>query len=68
MSRNPALTYTPGRSATSGSRLFVSIRSGASVNQLFAWSVVPRLARMMRLFCLSMGLPQGCSTLLDGLY
>src|SRR5829696_4257915 len=37
-----------GRSATSGSRLFCSIRSGASVCQLRAVRVVPRGARTGR--------------------
>ena len=32
----PYTTRSSGRSATSGSRLFISIRSGASVSQLFA--------------------------------
>src|SRR5271165_2446604 len=42
----PYTTSSPGRSATSGSRLFMSMRSGASVSQLFALSAVPRGARI----------------------
>ncbi len=38
-----------GCSATSGSRLFISMRSGASVSQLLAESSVPARARMTRL-------------------
>jgi hypothetical protein len=38
-----------GFSATSGSRLFISMRSGASVSQLLAESSVPRGLRMTRL-------------------
>src|SRR5687767_13593341 len=41
----PYTTRSSGRSATSGSRLFMSMRSGASVCQLRAVSVVPRGAR-----------------------
>ena len=43
--RRPARS---GFSATSGSRLFISMRSGASVSQLLAESSVPRAARMTR--------------------
>src|SRR6202007_1698626 len=38
----------PGFAATSGSRLFMSIRKGASVSQLFAESSRPRAARTTR--------------------
>ena len=44
----PYTTRSSGRSATSGSRLFISMRSGASVCQLFALSSVPRGARTSR--------------------
>src|SRR5712692_9601896 len=44
----PYTTRSSGRSATSGSRLFISMRSGASVSQLRAESSVPRGARTMR--------------------
>ena len=44
----PYTTRSSGRSATSGSRLFISIRSGASVCQDRAVSVVPRGARTGR--------------------
>jgi len=37
-----------GSSATSGSRLFISIRIGASLSQLLALSSAPRGARTMR--------------------
>src|SRR5918999_1865672 len=46
----PYTTRSSGRSATSGSRLFISMRSGASVSQLFALSCVPRAARTGRDF------------------
>src|SRR5215813_142990 len=46
----PYTTRSSGRSATSGSRLFISMRSGASVSQLFALSCVPRAARTTRAF------------------
>src|SRR5688572_26782984 len=46
----PYTTRSCGRSATSGSRLFMSMRSGASVSQLFAESCVPRGARITREF------------------
>src|SRR3990167_4288538 len=42
----PYTTSSLGFSATSGSRLFISMRSGASVSQLLAVSVVPRAARI----------------------
>ncbi|MNT44066.1 hypothetical protein D3C72_1805710 [compost metagenome] len=42
----PYTTSSFGFSATSGSRLFISMRSGASVSQLLAVSVVPRGARI----------------------
>jgi hypothetical protein len=42
----PYTTSSAGFSATSGSRLFISIRSGASVSHDFAVSVVPRGARI----------------------
>src|SRR3954468_12102410 len=44
----PYTTSSSGRSATSRSRLFISMRSGASVSQLFAESVVPRGALTVR--------------------
>src|SRR4051812_13300779 len=44
----PYTTRSSGRSATSGSRLFISIRSGASVCQERAVSEVPRGARTGR--------------------
>src|SRR2546422_3390794 len=44
----PYTTRSSGRSATSGSRLFISMRSGASVSQLLALSCVPRGARTVR--------------------
>src|SRR5579863_5916361 len=44
----PYTTRSSGRSATSGSRLFISIRNGASVCQDRAVSVVPRGARTGR--------------------
>ena len=44
----PYTTRSSGRSATSGSRLFISMRSGASVCQDRAVSVVPRGARTVR--------------------
>src|SRR5580700_7833393 len=43
----PYTTNSSGRSATSGSRLFMSIRSGASVSQLFAVRCVPLAARIV---------------------
>src|SRR5687768_17320075 len=46
----PYTTRSSGHSATSGSRLFMSMRSGASVSQLFAESCVPRGARTGRYF------------------
>src|ERR1700723_992775 len=46
----PYTTSSAGFSATSGSRLFISMRSGASVNQERALRVVPRAARMRRGF------------------
>src|SRR5262245_58313052 len=45
----PYTTSSPGRSATAGSRLFMSMRSGASVSQLLAESFVPVGARITRL-------------------
>src|SRR3990167_4312788 len=42
----PYTNSSLGFSATSGSRLFISMRSGASVSQLLAVSVVPRAARI----------------------
>src|SRR5690606_17800292 len=44
----PYTTRSSGRSATSASRLFCSIRYGASVNQDRQLSSVPRGARMVR--------------------
>src|ERR1700691_2345901 len=46
----PYTTSSAGFSATSGSRLFISMRSGASVIQERALNVVPRAARMIRGF------------------
>src|ERR687891_1305832 len=46
----PYTTRSSGRSATSGSRLFISMRSGASVSQLFALSCAPRGERTARDF------------------
>src|ERR1700677_4842728 len=46
----PYTTSSAGFSATSGSRLFISMRSGASVNQERAFKVVPCGARMRRGF------------------
>src|ERR1700690_2098484 len=46
---------SPGRSATSGSRLFMSILSGASVNQLLALSSVPRGLRTTRILSMRAG-------------
>src|SRR5277367_2796615 len=46
----PYTTSSAGFSATSGSRLFISMRNGASVNQERALRVVPRGARMRRGF------------------
>src|SRR4051795_5518642 len=57
----PYTTSSSGRSATSGSRLFISIRSGASVCQLPAVSSVPVAARTVRLVELLMGSPSGWS-------
>ena len=42
----PYTTSSAGFSATSGSRLFISMRSGASVIQVRALKVLPRAARM----------------------
>src|ERR1700727_1270768 len=42
----PYTTSSAGFSATSGSRLFINMRSGASVIQLRALKVLPRAARM----------------------
>src|SRR5450830_167334 len=42
----PYTTSSFGFSATCGSRLFISMRSGASVSQLLAVSVLPRAARI----------------------
>src|ERR1700733_12546312 len=42
----PYTTSSAGFSATSGSRLFISMRSGASVIQLRALKVLPRPARI----------------------
>ena len=44
----PYTTSSCGRSATSGCRLFISMRNGASVSQLLALSVVPVGAAMVR--------------------
>ena len=44
----PYTTRSSGRSATSGSRLFISIRSAASCGQPLQESVVPRGARTRR--------------------
>nr|WP_234753995.1 hypothetical protein [Arthrobacter ramosus] len=44
----PYTTRASGRSATSGSRLFINMRNGASVCQLLAVSSVPRAARTGR--------------------
>src|SRR5262245_21507865 len=44
----PYTTRSAGRSATSGSRLFISMRKGASVSQLRADSAGPRGARTTR--------------------
>src|SRR5687767_283440 len=44
----PYTTRSCGRSATCGSRLFMIMRSGASVSQLLALISGPRGARMMR--------------------
>src|SRR5579862_9710486 len=43
----PYTTNSAGFSATSASRLFISMRSGASVIQLRAVNVLPRAARMI---------------------
>src|SRR5262245_61784451 len=43
----PYTTRSLGRSATSGSRLFMIMRSGASVSQLRALKVCPRGARIV---------------------
>ena len=48
----PYTTSSSGCSATSGSRLFISMRSGASVSQLFADRTGPRGARITRSLCL----------------
>ena len=42
----PYTTSSLGFSATSGSRLFINMRNGASVNQLFVFKVVPLGARI----------------------
>ena len=44
----PYTTSSAGFSATSGSRLFISIRSGASVSHDLADSELPRGARIVR--------------------
>ncbi len=46
----PYTTSSAGFSATSGSKLFISIRSGASVIQVRALKVLPRAARITRGF------------------
>src|ERR1700722_910513 len=43
----PYTTSSAGFSATSASRLFINMRSGASVIQLRALNVLPRAARMI---------------------
>src|SRR5580692_1183232 len=43
----PYTTSSAGFSATSASKLFISMRSGASVIQLRALKVLPRAARMI---------------------
>ena len=47
----PYTTSSPGRSATSGSRLFISMRSGASVSQLRALNSGPTGERTTRFDC-----------------
>src|SRR5476651_9628 len=42
----PYTTNSLGFSATSGSRLFINMRNGASVSQLLAVSLLPRAARI----------------------
>src|ERR1700721_833298 len=44
----PYPTNSAGFSATSASKLFINMRSGASVIQLRALKVLPRAARMIR--------------------
>src|SRR6266850_288488 len=56
----PYTTRSSGRSATSGSRLFISMRSGASVSQLLQESCVPRGARTTRGAEVVMGGPCSC--------
>ena len=51
----PYTTSSAGFSATSGSRLFCSMRNGASVSQLLQLSSVPRGARMVRVVSMRVG-------------
>src|SRR5450631_286152 len=59
----PYTTRSSGRSAFSGSRLFISIRSGASVVHDLAVRVVPRAARTGRAPSMTNLLVRTCSLL-----